>query len=317
VDFLKSVTQAVKRIAPLIRETPVQHSRYFSDLTGAEIFFKLENLQYTGSFKLRGVANCLLSLPEAVLQHGVITASSGNHGAALSYALSRLGAKGTVYVPENASSTKLDAIRRYGAEVRVFGEETGQSELQARLVAEEKGIPYVSPYNDIVVIAGQGTVGFELANQLENIDAVYVSVGGGGLISGVGGYLKQLNPDIEIIGCMPENSPVMAKCAEAGEIIEWPVLPTISDGTAGGIEPGAITFEYCQQYVDDYVLVAEDEIRTAMRRFMDNEHMLLEGAAGVAIAGLGRMAKRLAGKRVVVVICGANISRQTLLNVIQ
>jgi len=317
MDFLISVSQAAKRIAPLVRETPVQHSRYFSDLTGAEIFFKLENLQYTGSFKLRGVANCLLSLPEAVLRQGVTAASSGNHGSALSYALSHLGAKGTVYVPENASSTKLDAIRRYGAEVRVFGEEAGQSELRARLVSEEKGIPYVSPYNDAAVVAGQGTVGFELATQLENIDAVYVSVGGGGLISGIGAYLKQGNPDIEIIGCMPENSPVMAKCAEAGEIIEWPVLPTLSDGTAGGIEPGAITFEYCQQYVDDYVLVSEDDIRTAMCQFMDNEHMLLEGAAGVAIAGLVRMAKRHAGKRVVVVICGANISRETLLTVIQ
>jgi len=317
MNFLEAVPAAASRIAVLVRETPAQHSRFFSELTGADVFLKLENLQYTGSFKLRGVSNCLLSLSKSDLQRGVITASSGNHGAAFSLALSRLGAKGSVYVPENASSTKLDAIRLYGAEIILYGNDAGLTELQAREVAQEQGVFYVSPYNDEAVIAGQGTIGFELANQLENIDAVYVSVGGGGLISGIGGYLKQLNPDIEIIGCMPENSPVMAKCADAGKIVEWPVLPTLSDGTAGGIEPGAITFDYCQRYVDDYVLVSEQEIRTAMCRFLDNEHMLLEGAAGVALAGLTRLAKRHAGKRVAVIICGANISRKTLLTVIR
>lgn len=299
-----------------MRETPTQYSRYFSELTGAEVFFKLENLQYTGSFKLRGVANCLRSLSESDLQKGVISASSGNHGAALSFALSGLGANGSVYVPENASSIKIDAIRLHGAEVILYGNDAGLAELQARKMAQEQGVTYVSPYNDETVVAGQGTIGFELARQIKNIDAVFIAVGGGGLISGVGGYLKQLNPEIEIIGCLPENSPVMAKCAAAGEIVEWPTLPTLSDGTAGGIEPGAITFDYCQQYVDDYVLVSEEEIRIAMCRFIDTEHMLLEGAAGVAIAALTRMAKDYAGKRVAVVICGANISRETLMTVI-
>jgi threonine dehydratase len=317
VNFLEAVPAAARRIAALVRETPTQHSRYFSELTGADVFFKLENLQHTGSFKLRGVANCLLSLSESDLQRGVIAASSGNHGAAFSFALSSLDANGSVYVPENASSTKIDAIRLYGAEVILFGRDAGLTELQARKVAQEQGVSYISPYNDETVVTGQGTTGFELAKQLENIDAVFIAVGGGGLISGVGGYLKQLNPDIEIIGCMPENSPVMAKCADAGEIVEWPTLPTLSDGTAGGIEPGAITFDYCQQYVDNYILVSEEEIRIAMCRFMDNEHMLLEGAAGVAIAGLTRLAKNYAGKRVAVVICGANISRETLLTVIR
>jgi len=316
VNFLEAVPAAARRIASLVRETPTQYSRYFSELTGAEVFFKLENLQYTGSFKLRGVANCLRSLSESDLQKGVISASSGNHGAALSFALSGLGANGSVYVPENASSIKIDAIRLHGAEVILYGNDAGLAELQARKMAQEQGITYVSPYNDETVVAGQGTIGFELARQIKNIDAVFIAVGGGGLISGVGGYLKQLNPEIEIIGCLPENSPVMAKCAAAGEIVEWPTLPTLSDGTAGGIEPGAITFEYCQQYVDDYVLVSEEEIRIAMCRFIDTEHMLLEGAAGVAIAALTRMAKDYAGKRVAVVICGANISRETLMTVI-
>ena len=293
MNFFEAVPAAANRIAALIRETPTQHSRFFSELTGADVFFKLENLQHTGSFKLRGVSNCLLSLSEPDLQRGVIAASSGNHGAAFSFALSRLDANGSVYVPENASSTKIDAIRLYGAEVILYGNDAGLAELQARKVAQEQGVRYISPYNDEAVVAGQGTIGFELANQIEDLDAVFISVGGGGLISGIGGYLKQLNPDIEIIGCMPENSPVMAKCAEAGEIVEWPTLPTLSDGTAGGIEPGAITFEYCQQYVDDYILVSEQEIRIAMCRFIDNEHMLLEGAAGVAIAGFTRLAKAL------------------------
>jgi len=159
MNFLEAVPAAASRIAVLVRETPTQHSRYFSELTGADVFLKLENLQYTGSF-------------ESDLQRGVITASSGNHGAAFSLALSRLGAKGSVYVPENASSTKLDAIRLYGAEIILYGNDAGLAELQARKVAQEQGVSYISPYNDEAVIAGQGTIGFELANQVENIDAV-------------------------------------------------------------------------------------------------------------------------------------------------
>jgi threonine dehydratase len=316
MDFEINIPEAARRIAGLVRKTPVQHSLYFSGLTGMDVYFKLENLQHTGSFKLRGVANKLLSLPRAALEGGVVAASSGNHGAALSYALSKLGVEGTVFVPDNASESKLAAIRRYGARVEVHGQECGVTEIHARQLATEQGLCYVSPYNDEAVIAGQGTIGFELSEQLEDIDAVFVSVGGGGLISGVAGYMKQLNPDLQVIACLPENSPVMAQCAAAGEIVDCPVLPTLSDGTAGGMEPGAITIGYCQDFVDDYVLVSEEEIAQAMRRFIDSEHMLLEGAAGVAVAGLTRRAERYSGKRAAVVICGANISRATLAAVI-
>jgi threonine dehydratase len=175
---------------------------------------------------------------------------------------------------------------------------------------------YLSPYNDRDVIVGQGSCGVEIARQLDKVDAVFIAVGGGGLIAGVGAFLKSVNPDVAIIGCQPTASAVMTKSVEAGEILDIPSEPTLSDGTAGGIEPGAMTFELCRDLVDEFVTVSEEEIASAMREFLDAHHMLLEGAAGVAIAGLLQAADRYRGQNVVVIICGANISRETLKKVI-
>jgi threonine dehydratase len=175
----------------------------------------------------------------------------------------------------------------------------------------------VSPYNDPVVVAGQGTVGLELANQLESVDAVLVALGGGGLIAGLGGFLKSIVPEVEVIACSPEKSAVMHASIEAGRILELDSEPTLSDGTAGGVEPGAITFELCRTIVDRYVLVSEDEIAAAMRLIIDRHHMLIEGAAGVPVAALLKEKASFAGKRVAVVLCGANISPETLCRVLQ
>ena len=171
---------------------------------------------------------------------------------------------------------------------------------------------YISPYNDLQVAAGQGTIGIELARQLDTFDAVFVSLGGGGLISGIAGYLKSINPNVHIIGCSPENSQVMIQSVKAGKILDLPSLPTLSDGTAGGLEPGAITFELCQALVDDYITVTEDEIKESLRLFMQTHHMMIEGAAAVAIASYLKMFERFKGKNVVIIICGANISLEIL-----
>ncbi len=311
-----NVVLAANRIAPHIRETPLDHSPFFSDLTGANVFLKLENLQFTGSFKLRGAFNKLLSLTPEQRAGGCVAASSGNHGAAVAFAMSKLGTQGVIFVPEGTSTTKLEAIKRTGGEVRFFGTDALDTEIHARQYAAENDMCYLSPYNDEDVVAGQGTCGVEIAQQLPQLDAIFVAVGGGGLISGVGCFLKSVNPTMSVVACQPAASAVMTESVKAGEIVELPSQPTLSDGTAGGIEADAITFDLCRAVTDDYVLVSEEQIAEAMRQFIDAHHQLPEGAAGVALGGLNLRADQYKGKNVVVIICGGNISRETLQEVI-
>ncbi len=311
-----NVVLAANRIAPHIRETPLDHSPFFSELTGANVFLKLENLQFTGSFKLRGAFNKLLSLTPEQRAAGCVAASSGNHGAAVAFAMSKLGTKGVIFVPEGTSTTKAEAIKRAGGELRFFGTDGLDTEMHAREYAAENGMCYLSPYNDKDIVAGQGTCGVEIAKQLPQADAIFVAVGGGGLISGVGSFLKSVNPTMAVLACQPAASAVMTESVKAGEILELPSQPTLSDGTAGGIEADAITFDLCRAVTDDYVVVSEDQIAEAMRQFIDAHHMLLEGAAGVALAGLRLRADSYQGKNVVVIICGGNISREMLKEVI-
>jgi len=308
--------QAAGRIGDYIRQTPMEYSAYLSALTGANVWLKLDNLQITGSFKLRGAFNKLLCLSPQQAAMGCVAASSGNFGAAVAYAMNKLGIEGVIFVPEKASSAKVDAIRRAGAEVQFFGTDGLDTEDHARQFAADKGMTYLSPYNDADVIAGQGTCGVEIAKQVGHIDALFVAVGGGGLIAGVAGYLKSVHPRMQVVGCQPAASAVMAASSKAGRLLNIASEPTLSDGTAGGIETGAITFELCQALVDDYVLVSEDDIAQAMREFIDAHHMLLEGAAAVPLAALKQLGDRYQGRDVVAIICGANISRDTLRRII-
>jgi threonine dehydratase len=306
------VLMAEERIRQYIKETPLDYSIAFSQETDVNVFLKCENLQYTGAFKVRGALNKLLSLDSSQREQGVVTASSGNHGAAVAFGLMKLNMKGVIFVPENASSTKIDNIRNYTNELMFYGTDCMQTELHALAYANQHNMIYVSPYNDLQVIGGQGTIGLELINQVDTIDAVFVPIGGGGLISGIAGYLKAEKPDIKIIGCLPENSSVMSESIKARRIIEMGTLSTLSDATAGGIEPGAITFEMCHQLVDEYILVSEEEIKNAIISMIKTHHLLVEGASGVALAALLKNAKEFQGKNVVIVLSGANLSFDTL-----
>ena len=306
------IRQAADRIAPFIRRTPLDEALALSQLGGDEVYLKQENLQHTGSFKLRGAFNKVLSLAPDDRARGVVTASSGNHGAAVAYALRTLGAPGVIFVPEHAAAVKVDAIRRLGAEVRFHGEDSVDTEVYARARAERRGQIYISPYNDRAIVAGQGTTGVEIAVDLPGVDVVYVTVGGGGLISGVAAALKAQQPAVRVVGCLPANSPVMYESVRAGRIIDMPSLPTLSDGSAGGIEHGAITFALCRALVDDWVLVSEEEIAAAMRLVMETQHLLIEGAAGAAVAGYLKDPQRGHGRTVGVVLCGGNIDLGTL-----
>lgn len=316
-DIHKEVLCADAQIRPYIRETPLDFSVPFSKITKANVYFKYETIQYTHSFKVRGALNKLLSLTAKEKQQGVVTASTGNHGAGVAYGLKKLNIPGIIFVPENAAATKIDNIHNYDARVEFFGTDCMQTEVHALEYAKQNQMTYVAPYNDEKVIAGQGTIGLELARQLQSIDAVLVPIGGGGLIAGIAGFLKVVSPQTQIIGCLPENSPVMAESVKAGKIINMETLPTLSDATAGGLEPGAITFELCQALVDDYLLVSEDEIKNAMLQFIQKEHQLIEGAPAVALAALLKNAARFKDKNVVVILSGGNISIETLLRVLQ
>jgi threonine dehydratase len=229
----------------------------------------------------------------------------------------KLGIDGVIFVPEETSTAKVGAIRSYGGDVRFFGKDGLDTELHARAYADENGMFYLSPYNDPEVIAGQGTCGIEIEASLPEVDTLYVAVGGGGLVSGVASVLKAANPAIRVVGCQPKASAVMAHSIAAGRIVDEASLPTLSDGTAGGIERDAITFELCEQLVDEFVLVSESEIAAAMRQFIDYEHQLIEGAAGVALAAMMKQRDSLAGRHIVVIVCGGNVSRDTLKRILR
>lgn len=315
-QIVAAVETAVARLHPYIRETPLEYSPALSVMTGNRVFLKLENVQHTGSFKYRGAMHKLLALPEAERKRGVITASSGNHGMAVARAAQQLDMPATVYVAATASPAKLQRIRAFGAELEQSSASGIDAELRARAAAERQQLAYISPYNDAEVIAGQGTIGLEIARQLGHCDAVYVAVGGGGLISGVAGYLKGQNAKVEIIGCQPKNSAVMAASVAAGRVIDIPELPTLSDGTAGGIEAEAITLALCQRLVDRFCLVAEQEIAGAMQHMLYQENWLVEGSAGVAVAAALQDAQRLRGADVAVILCGRNLDESTIRRVL-
>ena len=316
INIKKEALEAEKRIREYIRETPVEYSPYLSQSGNCEVYLKLENLQLSGSFKLRGAMNKLLSLSRKESEMDMVTASTGNHGAAFAYTIKKLGLKGTIYLPENASQTKIEALRYYGADLKFYGTDCVKTEDFARETAEENNLIFISPYNDLKIIGGQATVGIELQRQIKKIDAVFVPVGGGSLISGIAGFLKSINKNIDIIGCQPENSPVMYESIKAGKIIEMESKPTLSDGSAGGIEQGAITFDLCKKYVDDFIIVTEEEIKEAIKLFLEKHYMLIEGAAALSVASFVKAIERFKNKNVVLIISGAKISLDQLKEVL-
>lgn len=307
-DSLHSrISESAKRIAPHILRTPLLYSPYIS------AHLKLESEQYTGSFKLRGALNKVLSMTPEQREQGLLTASTGNHAQGFARALSIAGGRGIVYLPENAQPSKVEALRYYGVELVFHGRDCLETELHAKQVADEQGLHWVSPYNDPAIVAGQGTVGKEILEDLPGLDAVFVTIGGGGLMSGVASWIKAKKPGVEIIGCVPENSPEMYLSVQKGEVVtDFEPMETLSDGSAGGCEPGSITYSICRDLVDDFVLVSEEDIAAAIRWMVDKHHKIIEGAAGVALAAFMNNAGRFEGKNVAVVICGGNIATERL-----
>ncbi len=310
---MKSAIEAAHaRIQPYVRETPLEPW----SAVGPNVFLKLEHLQLTGSFKLRGASNKIALLTADQAARGVVAASNGNHGLGVAAAAQARGIAAEVYVSAHVSPTKARRIEALGARIRTAGEDPLTAELAARRAAEQSGRVFISPYNDLDVVAGQGTIAVELHRQLPELDAVFVAVGGGGLIGGIGAYFKAVAPATEIVGCWAANSPVLHECLRAGRIVEVAEEPTVSESTAGNLEPDSVTLDVCRTAIDRHVLVSEDEILAAMRRIMKTEHWLIEGAAAVAVAAYLQDAKRYAGRKVAIVLCGRNLSPEALARLI-
>lgn len=309
-DWQQSILVALERIRTSVLETPLEPaSDLFPDLR-AGVFFKREDLQHTGSFKLRGATNKILSLTPDQAARGVIAASNGNHGLGVAAAARRAEIAAEVYVSWHVSPSKAAKIEQSGARIVRAGSDPLQAELAARSSAEKSGKVFISPYNDLEIMAGQGTIAVELMQQMPEgkLDAVFVAVGGGGLVGGIGAYLKQASPQTEVVGCWAQNSPVLYECIRAGRIIDVQEKPTLSESTAGGLEADSVTLDVCKRVIDRSLLVSEDEILAAMRKVKEKQGWLMEGAAAVALAALLKESGRYAGKSVVVLICGGNVS---------
>ncbi len=314
--LLEKIVLAEQKIRSFVLQTPLHHSVPLSEITGAEVHLKMESEQYTNSFKIRGALNKIFSLSKEDRSKGVITSSTGNHAQGVAMSCMIAQCSGTIYLPKGVNSSKVEAIQRYPVEI-VFGQGNAlETELQAQNEAIVQGRPWISPYNDSDIIAGQGTIGVELKRQLANINNVLITVGGGGLISGIGLYMKAHFPDINIIGCQPTGSAAMYQCIRAGRILNVDHNETLSDGSAGDVEPGSITFPICQDFVDDYILVTEEEIKKAIQFMIEKHHKIVEGAAAVSVAGLLKQKEEFKASKTVVIICGANISSSALTKVL-
>jgi threonine dehydratase len=316
IDFPTEVIKAYNRSKSSIRKTPLEHSPYLSNLIDGNVYLKLDNIQKTGSFKFRGAVSKMTSISATEKEKGVVTASTGNHGAACSLAMSLLGIDGKIVVPTIVHKNKVNNILNFGGKVEYHGDDCLIAEERAQEISKTTGATYISPYNDPAIICGQGTMGYEIDQDLKNIDSVFVSVGGGGLISGVGGYLKSVQKNVKMVAVSPKNSCVMYESIKAGKQLDLPSDPTLSDGTAGGVEMGSITFELCQRIIDEFILVTEDEIADGIRIGVEKHHQLIEGAAGAAIAGFMKQKDKLNGQTVVIVMCGGNISSEVLKSIL-
>ena len=316
IDFPTEVIKAYNRSKSSIRKTPLEHSPYLSNFIDGNVYLKLDNIQKTGSFKFRGAVSKMTSISATEKEKGVVTASTGNHGAACSLAMSLLGIDGKIVVPTIVHKNKVNNILNFGGKVEYHGDDCLIAEERAQEISKTTGATYISPYNDPAIICGQGTMGYEIDQDLKNIDSVFVSVGGGGLISGVGGYLKSVQKNVKMVAVSPKNSCVMYESIKAGKQLDLPSDPTLSDGTAGGVEMGSITFELCQRIIDEFILVTEDEIADGIRIGVEKHHQLIEGAAGAAIAGFMKQKDKLNGQTVVIVMCGGNISSEVLKSIL-
>jgi threonine dehydratase len=313
IDFIYNETLKAREIVGMhARRTPVDHTTTFSRLSGCDVFMKYENLQRTGSFKLRGALYKTYKVKGKA--KGVVAASAGNHAQGVAYAASRMGLPSIIFMPETASISKVEATKSYGATVVLHGKVYDEAESRALEISREKGYAFIHPFDDPYVIAGQGTLGHEILEDLDNIKTIVVPVGGGGLISGISVVIKRLSPTTRIIGVEPENAPKFTVSLKKGEPTEVDVQPTVADGLATK-KPGKLTFRIVRRLVDKIVTVSEEELAKAIFLLIERGKIVAEGAGAASIAAL--ISGKIGGKcgRTLALISGGNIDLTTIYRV--
>ncbi|HET8732660.1 MAG TPA: threonine ammonia-lyase [Anaeromyxobacteraceae bacterium] len=314
---LKDVQAARERVREAIYLSPCARTETLSRVSGVQAFLKLDNLQMTGAYKERGALNKLLTLGAAERARGLIAASAGNHAQAVAYHAGRLGVSATIVMPETTPIMKVARTRRHGARVVLAGTSYDEAYLEARRMEREEGLTFVHPFDDEAIIAGQGTLGLEVMEQVPGLDAVLVPVGGGGLVSGVAVAVKALDPSVKVIGVEAEALPCMQAAVEAGELVTLDPASTLADGIAVR-RAGEITFEHVQALVDDVVTVTEEEIASAILYLLEQEKTVAEGAGAVGVAALmHHKLPALSRKRVCSVVSGGNIDVNVVARVIE
>lgn len=308
---LEKIEEAYRKIKGFIRKTPLIHSTYLSELCNNNVYLKLENLQLTNAFKIRGALSRMLKLSSEEKSRGVITASSGNHAQGIALVAQHLGVSAKIVVPKNVSELKLSKIKQYDVTIIQDGD-FDEIETKARNLSIRENMTYISPYNDINIITGQGTIALEIYKELENVNIIIVPIGGGGLISGIAFAAKSLNPNIKIIGVQTKGASTMYESWKAGKIVIIEEFNTLAEGLLGGLEPDTITFEIILKYVDEIVLVDEESIKKAINLLWKIEGQIVEGAGATVVAYILEAKKKLRNKNVVAVISGGNIENSLL-----
>ena len=304
---LREIQDARRLIRDEVNKTPLVRSQYLSALSGSDAYLKLENMQVTNAFKIRGALNRMMNLTIDEKARGVVAASSGNHAQAIAIGAEKLNLTATVVVPETTPRIKIEKIRKHKVELILHGEKYDYAEQHAHKLAKETGATFISSYNDPLVVAGQGTVGLEILEELPTVDSIIVPVSGGSVLSGVAVAAKSIKPDIEILGVQPETVAAMYYCLRAGKIINVEMKQTIADGLDGNIEQGCITFELIQRYVNEILLFNEDTIRKMIRLLWEKERQVVEASGAISIAPIVETPKRFTGKQTVAVVTGGNI----------
>ncbi len=316
-DVPQLVLEASERCEGYLSPTPLEYSMYLSEQVDGEVWLKLDSMQRTSSFKFRGALNKILSLTESELDKGVVSASTGNYALAVAEAVGLRKRRATIYVAEDLEPSRLKLLRAHGLDLVIHGEGAWDAEKEARRVAGEEDKIYVSPYNDPIVVGGQGTCGYEISRQLPDLDAALFACGAGGLLTGSAGWLKSHNPDVEAFGVSPENSPVMYESMRTKKIVEMETYPTLADTCAGGVDLDSITLELCQRYVDEIVLLSESEIEGSIRLLFEQHRLVVEGSGALGVGGLLKRRERFKGKKVVAVVCGRNVDLEVFKRIIQ
>lgn len=314
---LAEIQAARQRIRDAVYYTPCERSQAISTLTGQQVYLKLENRQMSGSFKERGALNKILTLSPEQSSRGIIAASAGNHAQGVSYHATQRGIRATIVMPQTTPLVKVTATRRFGAEVILHGANYDEAFAEAMRRRDAENLTFIHPFDDPVVIAGQGTIGLELLEQVPQLEAVVVPIGGGGLIAGIACALKSINPAIHVVGVQTSRLPSMQAAVAATEPVTLEAATTIADGIAVR-RAGAVTLPLVEQYVDEIVTVEEDEIASAILLLLEREKMLAEGAGAAALAALLQQKTSLAvGAHTAVLVCGGNIDVTLLSRIIE